>query len=93
MEIAILKDIVLSALVEEEESMDQESIILDQEMARRVVNIEQEHGDRLIKIEIEAKPRNLMIVQVYMPTTDSDDEEIEHMYEKIEKLIKSEKSN
>ena len=69
------------------------AIILDQEMARRVVNIEQEHGDRLIKIEIEAKPRNLMIVQVYMPTTDSDDEEIEQMYEKIEKLIKSEKSN
>ena len=34
-----------------------------------------------------------MIVQVYMPTTDSDDEEIEQMYEKIEKLIKSEKSN
>ena len=67
------------------------AIILDQEMARRVVNIEQEHGDRLIKIEIEAKPRNLMIVQVYMPTTDSDDEEIERMYEKIEKLIKSEK--
>ena len=62
-------------------------------MARRVVNIEQEHGDRLIKIEIEAKLRNLMIVQVYMPTTDSDDEEIEQMYEKIEKIIKSEKSN
>ena len=34
-----------------------------------------------------------MIVQVYMPTTDSDDEEIEQIYEKIEKLIKSEKSN
>ena len=34
-----------------------------------------------------------MIVQVYMPTTDSDDEEIEQMYEKIEELIKSEKSN
>ena len=26
-----------------------------------------------------------LIVQVYMPTTDSDDEEIEKMYEKIEK--------
>ena len=28
-----------------------------------------------------------------MPTTDIDDERIEQMYEKIEKLIKSEKSN
>ena len=52
------------------------AVILDQEMARRVVNIEQEHVDRLIKIEIVAKPINLMIVQEYMPTTDSDDEEI-----------------
>ena len=43
-------------------------------MARRVVKIEQEHGDRLIKIEKEAKPRNLIIVQVNMPTTDSDEE-------------------
>ena len=60
-------------------------------MARRVVIIEQEHEDRLIIIEKEAKPRNLMIVQVYMPTTDSGDEEIEQMYEKIENLIISEK--
>ena len=30
-----------------------------------------------------------MIVQVYMPITDSDEKEIEKMYEKIEKKIKS----
>ena len=29
---------------------------LDQEMARKVVNIEQEHGDRLIKIKKEVRP-------------------------------------
>ena len=34
-----------------------------------------------------------MIVQVYVLTIDSDDKEIEQMYEKIEKFIKSEKSN
>ena len=62
--------------------------ILEQDMARRVVNIEQEHGDILIKIEIEAKPRNLIIVQVYMLTTNSDDEEIEQIYEKIENVNK-----
>ena len=40
------------------------AIILDQEIARILSNIEQEHVDRFIKIEIEAKPRSLMIVQV-----------------------------
>ena len=48
-------------------------------MARKVVDIEYEHGDRLKKIEIVAKPRNLMIFQVCMPTTDSDYEEIEQI--------------
>ena len=53
------------------------AIILDQEMAKKRVNIEQQHEDRLIKIEIEAKPGNLMIVQMNMPTPDSDEEEIQ----------------
>ena len=57
------------------------------------MNIEQEHSDRLIKIEIQAKPRNLIIVQVYMPTSESEDDEIENIYEKIENIIKSKKSN
>ena len=35
------------------------AIILDKELARRVVNIEQEHWDRLIKIEKEAYPRTI----------------------------------
>ena len=39
------------------------AVILDQEMARRGVNIEQVHGDRLIKNKKEVKPRNLMIFQ------------------------------
>ena len=33
-----------------------------------------------------------MIIQMYMPTINSDDEEKEQIYEKIEKLMKSEKS-
>ena len=59
-----------------------------QDMARKVVNIEQKQRDRLMKIETEAKPRNLMIAQVYIQTTDSDDEEMKQMYKKIENIIK-----
>ena len=43
------------------------AIILDQEMARRVVSFEQEHGNRLLKIKIETKPKKSMIFQVYRP--------------------------
>ena len=34
----------------------------------------------------------MILVQVYMPTSDADDEEIEQMYEQIEEMIKKEKA-
>ena len=43
---------------------------------------------RLISIRICAKPHNLMIIQVYAPTSDHDDEEVETFYEEMEQIIK-----
>ena len=66
------------------------AVVLDPATAKRVTNVEVEYGDRLVKVKVEAEPKNLIIVQVYMPTTDHDDEEIEEMYQKIEDLINTE---
>lgn len=43
-------------------------------------------SDRLIMITISAKPTKMHIIQVYMPTSDATDEEIEHMYNTIESI-------
>lgn len=69
------------------------AIVLDPETAKRVTNVVVDHGDRLVKVKVEAEPKNLIIVQVYMPTSDHDDEEIENMYEKIQDLISTDNAD
>ena len=50
-------------------------------------------SDRSILIKLEGKPFNISIIQVYAPTQDHGDEEIEAFYEEIEKAIKIVKSD
>ena len=44
--------------------------------------LQSNRGNRA-NIKINAKPVDIVIVHVYIPTTDQDDEEIERMYDKI----------
>lgn len=45
-------------------------------------------NSRIISIRVSAKPKNITIIQVYAPTTDHEDQEVEELYEKIEDTIK-----
>ncbi|XP_050439147.1 craniofacial development protein 2-like [Adelges cooleyi] len=45
-------------------------------------------NDRILVVKIHAQPTNIYIIQVYFPTTNSQDVEIEEMYEQIEVLMK-----
>ena len=64
-------------------------IILDQKTANSVEKIRYE-GDRLLMVKLRAKPVNMLMIQVYMPTSDYDDEAVEDMYSRIEDLMKKE---
>jgi hypothetical protein len=66
------------------------AIILDKETAKRV-SVTRQIDDRLMMVKILAKPVDLVIIQVYMPTTDHTDDEVDEMYEKIEELIEEQK--
>lgn len=44
-------------------------------------------SDRIITIRISGKPRNTTIMQVYAPTTDASDEEIENFYFELQKTL------
>ncbi len=68
------------------------AIVLEKEVAKRIIEIEQ-CNDRLMMIKISATPVDIAIIQVYMPTTTHNDDEIEIMYEQIEKLINKQKGN
>ena len=68
------------------------ALILDEEVGRRVIEVNQV-SDRLIMIKINAKPVDVVLIQVYMPTTEYEDEEIEEMYEQIENIINKQKED
>ena len=66
------------------------AVMLDGEVAKRVTCVEQV-SDRILAVKISAMPVDMLIVQIYMPTTDHEDEEVEEMYDKIEKIMDKEK--
>ena len=43
---------------------------------------------RIISIRVSARPKNITIIQVYAPTSDHDDQEVEEFYEALENTIK-----
>jgi len=67
------------------------AVILGKEVGRRVTKVVQ-HSDRLLLIRLKAEPVDVVLLQVYMPTSNAADEEIEHMYEEIESLVTKEKA-
>ena len=40
-------------------------------------------SDRLMVVKIQGEPIDIVLIQIYMPTTNHDDEEVEAMYEKV----------
>ena len=66
------------------------AIILDRTCANKVSSVER-YGDRIILVKLQAEPVNMCIVQIYMPTSEHSDEEVEQIYDQIEELIKRQK--
>ena len=48
------------------------AVLLDETVAKCVLDIET-HGDRLIMVKIQAQPVNIVVIQVYMPTSAHED--------------------
>ena len=57
-----------------------------------IIQVEQ-CSNRLMMIKVSATPVDMVLIQVYMPTTKHADEEIEEMYEQIERIINKQKGN
>src|SRR6516225_7306849 len=79
--------VVFSAGVVREKGV---GIIMRKEMSKRVIDIEK-ISDRLILVKFETEPVHLVVIQVYMPTSDSEEEEVEDMYNKLEDLLEKQK--
>jgi len=44
------------------------------------------HEDRIVMVKIQAQPTNIVVIQVYKPTSTHSDEEVEAVYEKLEQM-------
>ena len=44
-------------------------------------------NDRIIAIKLKAEPVNILFMQVYMPTSEYEDDEVEKLYDIIEEIL------
>ena len=68
------------------------AILLERETSMRVTKVVLQ-SDRILLVKIQAEPADLVSIQVYMPTSRHEDNEVEEMYEQFGCLIKAEKGN
>lgn len=66
------------------------AILLDSEMAKRVMTVVQ-RNDRLLMVKLQAEPMDIIIMQVYMPTSDHEDSEVDDVYEQLEEMMDEQK--
>jgi exonuclease III len=45
------------------------------------------YNDRIIVIKLQAEPINILIMRVYMPTSEYEDDEVEKLYDIIEEIL------
>ena len=68
------------------------AVVLNKDQADKVTKIQQVN-DRILLVKLQAEPIDIVIIQVYMPTSQHEDKEIEDMYEHIEELMDQERGN
>jgi len=61
--------------------------VLNKALGKRVTYYDQ-ISDRVILVKLDTKPVQTTIVQVYMPTSSADEDELERVYEEIEDAIR-----
>ena len=62
------------------------AVLLSEEAAKCVKSVER-HGDRMLVVYLHAQPKDIVLIQVYMPTTAYDEEDVSEMYEKLESVL------
>jgi len=61
--------------------------IINKKWGHQIVN-KITYNDRLILIKLRAKPNDIVLIQVYFPTSDAEDDAIEEVYSGLEELCK-----
>jgi hypothetical protein len=65
------------------------AVVLRNDVVKCLTKVEC-YSDRLMFVMICAKPVDIVLVKMYMPTTNHDDDEIEKLYEEISEILHQE---
>jgi exonuclease III len=68
------------------------AILFDKEVSERISEIEK-ITDRLMMVIVSDEPVDIVLIQVYMPTTVHEDGEVEQIHKQIEDITGRQKSN
>lgn len=63
------------------------ALILDRTSGQAVSEVEC-MSDRLMRVRLSGTPVDIVVIVVYMPTTDYEDEDVEEIYEQMEEAVK-----
>jgi len=63
------------------------AVWIHKKIAGALVGYEQ-ISDRVLVVRLEAKPRNITLIQAYGPTTAATDEEMERFYQDLSQVVK-----
>jgi len=69
-----------------ENSQNGVAVLVEEKIARSIIKIER-YGSRMIEVKIKSEPVDIVIIQIYMPTTTHEDEEVDNMYERLEEIL------
>ena len=61
------------------------AVVLRNDIVKRLTKVEC-YSDRLF-VKVSAKPADIMLMQVYMPRTNHDGDEIEQLYKEISEIL------
>ena len=50
-------------------------------------------NNRMISVDFQGKPFNILVIQVYVPTSNTEEAEVEWFYEDLQDLLESESEN
>ena len=62
------------------------AIVVHKNVVRSVVK-EIVYNDKIIAIKLQAEPINILMIQVYMLTSEQEDDEVEELYGVIEEIL------
>jgi hypothetical protein len=66
------------------------AIVVHKSIVRNVIN-KIVYNDRIIAIKLQEEPIRILMVQVYMSTSEHQDDEVEELYDIIEEILEVER--